>query len=701
MTALITLGLKEKLFSIKDNRIIYNIKNQKNYEFTDNTPEELVRAETLVKLIEEYKYELENIEFEVTSQQGGGNKFADIVIYYPNSNKAFLVLELKADSTKDSKEKIRRQARSYAKSEEIGAKYYAYRVGKGEIVLFKTNDDKKTVDKFPIVYNDEIIYTYFNEPEKVEKSSKYQPLIVSNPYELKRIFSLCHDEIWNGGERNAQDAFDEFSKMLFLKMYDELENIDDGEPYFFQTDTLESEESLKEKIVLKYDEALKKKKVNEEKEILTAINLNSTQIHFVVKELQQYSLIDTDNDPKGLAFETFIEHYMKGEFGQFFTPRNIVDFMLQISPINLDKKFNYKSTVLDPCCGSGSFLVHSMMNYKKKYPKAKLRNGMYQWQYFANHSIYGVELNDKISVTAKINFALHDDGHDNIQCSNGLNTDYKFSHLKEGVDLLLTNPPFGTAIKSKDYKDEEIEKYYSEDMELKEFRNYKGFELTAKVFDKIDVSRKKVKKLDVWQNSIASEMLFFELYYRVLKVGGVAQVVIPDGVLTNSSSQFFRDYLFEHFQIMAVISLPQFTFSHYGAGVKSSIIVLKKLSIEKTKKIQEKKKEYLEECLDEAEEGLLALEEEKKEVSKTKPKTEEEKQAKKEQSNMINEKIKDYKDDIYEKAQNRFKRNRKFQYPIFMAIAEHIGFDATGRETNKNDLPQIVEDYKVFYDENF
>jgi len=692
MNSLLNIGRKEKLFKIENERIFYNIKNQKDYKFDASTPEEKVRAETLVKLYQEYKYDLKDIEFEVSAQQGGGVKFADIVIYYPDG-KAFMVIELKEENTKDKEDKVQKQARSYAKTQEINAKYYAYRIGEREIVLFKTSDDK-AIDKFPITYNDEIIYTYFDEPENVVKESKFQPLIISNPYELKRIFSLCHDEIWNGGERNAQDAFDEFSKMLFLKMYDELENIKDKQPYFFQTDELQTDEELQKIILDKYKEALENKQVNKDKEILTAISLNKSQIHFVVKALQQYSLIDTDNDPKGLAFETFIEHYMKGEFGQFFTPRNIVDFMLQISPINLDDNFTYKSTVLDPCCGSGSFLVHSIMNYKNEYPKAKLKNGMFKWQYFANHSIYGVELNDKISVTAKINFALHDDGHDNIQCSNGLNTDYKFPNLKESIDLVLTNPPFGTAIKSKDYNEEEIEEYYKNDNELKEFRNYKSFELTSKVFDKIDILRNKVKKLDVWQNSISSEMLFFELYYRVLKVGGIVQVVIPDGVLTNSSSQFFRDYLFEHFKILAVISLPQFTFSHYGAGVKSSIIILKKLSIEDTHKIQEKKKENLEDVYDELGDGLEELEAEKRAISKDKSLSKDEK---KEQNDIINEKIKDYKDDIYEKAEAKFKRNKKFHYPIFMAIAENIGFDATGRETNKNDLPQIIEDYTEFY----
>ncbi|MDQ7085315.1 MAG: hypothetical protein Q9M36_10490 [Sulfurovum sp.] len=165
--------------------------------------------------------------------------------------------------------------------------------------------------------------------------------------------------------------------------------------------------------------------------------------------------------------------------------------------------------------------------------------------------------------------------------------------------------------------------------------------------------------------------------------------------LTNSSSQFFRDYLFEHFRILAVISLPQFTFSHYGAGVKSSIVILKKLSQEKTRKIQEKKKEYLEEAYYEhLEDGLLMLESQKAEISKNKTLLKEEK---KEQSDIINDKIKDHKEEIKEKAEMKFKRNKKFQYPIFMAIAEHIGYDATGRETTKDDLPQIIEDYKEFY----
>lgn len=693
MDDFIKIAKRNKIFSINDDRITYYLKNQKDYLYSESTPEEEVRAKTLVTLVQYYHYELQYIDFEVPAQQGGGDKFADIVIYYPNGD-AFMVIELKAENTKDSKDKIRKQARSYAKAEEINAKYYAYIIGSQNIVIYRTSKDTK-IDKLPINYNNEIIYTYFEDIDNIDKKSKYQPLASSTSHELKQIFNFCHDEIWNGGERNAQDAFDEFSKLLFLKMYDEIENITDAKAYFFQKHEVQTEEALQKVIVENYNKAIEKKKVNSEKVILTALTLNKHQIAFIVKLLQGISLIETDNDPKGLAFETFIEHYMKGEFGQFFTPRNIVDFMLKISPINLDPKFNHKSIVLDPCCGSGSFLVHSIMNYRKKTNDSRIRNGMFKWQYFANNSIYGIELNDKISVTAKINFALHDDGHDNIQCSNGLNTDFKFKSLKEQTDLILTNPPFGTAIKSKDYKDDEVKEYYELDQELKDFKNFKNFELTQKVFDKIDLFRGKVK-LGKLQNAIASEMLFFELYYRVLKEGGIAEVVIPDGVLTNSTSQFFRDYLMEHFQIIAVISLPQFTFSHYGAGVKSSVVMLRKLPKSTTIKIKEKKKEYLEEVLDDNLESLEAIEAEKKALNKKYSK--EQKEEKKIESDALNEKLKDLKEDIYEKVNNKFKKNKKFQYPIFMAIAEHIGFDATGRETEKNDLPYIIEEFREFYD---
>ncbi len=660
-------------------------------------------------MIEHYGYLPENIDFEVLAQQGSSGKTrADLVLYLPNG-KAFAVIETKKEDSEEKPDKVRRQSRSYARSEEIDCQYYAYRIGIDPLVTFKIPNSKEQKDRkvnFPFDYTKTVVYAFLEDKRTLESHQKhYQNLIQSTPYELKQIFKRCHDEIWNGGEKNAQDSFDEFSKMLFLKMYDEMEN--EGKhstPYFFQTSEVQTDEELKDLIESRYSEALQKKKVNSDnKEILTPLNLNKHQIRFIVEELQKFSLINTDNDPKGLAFETFVEHYMKGEFGQFFTPRNIVDFMVKVSPIWGDN-FNQYSTVLDPCCGSGSFLVHSIMNFREKVNHKKEK-----WQYFANNSVYGVELNDKISVTAKVNLALHDDGHDNVTCSNGLNSDFKFDSLSDNTDLILTNPPFGTKVKSKDYSEKEIEDYYKVDRELKDFLNFKDYDLTRKVFDEVDRIRGKVKKLDIFQAQISSEMLFFELYYRMLRVGGFAGVVIPDGVLTNSTSQFFRDYLSEHFQILAVVSLPQFTFSHYGAGVKSSILMLRKISIEKTNEIKSAKESYLKESVDKIELKLDSLEKEKKELDKRFAKivgvdkltkdikdSEQFKEWKKSENDRLTEEINELKESALSEATEKFKSDDRFQYPIFMAIAETIGYDATGRETGKNDLDEIVPELRKF-----
>jgi type I restriction enzyme M protein len=711
---LIKLGIEQRYFSIdsENNQIEYFIKN--NHKFKYSNPEEQVRAKTLVELIENYGYSPKNIDFEVSAQQGGDGKTrADIVIYHENQNIAYAVVEIKKQDTEEKLDKIIKQARSYAVSKEINCNIYAYKIGVDPIVTYlvkgKNGRKDEKQNNFKFDYDKDIVYAFLKKDTSIEEKNKhYSNLVKSTPHDLKEIFKRCHDEIWNGGEKNAQDSFDEFSKILFLKMYDEMETEDKhGEKYFFQTNEFQTEEDLKNLIEEKYNEAIKNKKVNENDQIiLTPLNLNKSQIKFIVLELQKYSLINTDNDPKGLAFETFIEHYMKGEFGQFFTPRNIVDFMLKVSPIN-GNKFNKESKVLDPCCGSGSFLVHSIMNFRNKFPEKE------KWSYFANNSVYGIELNDKISVTAKVNLALHDDGHDNVVCSNGLNADFKFTNLAENIDLILTNPPFGTKVKIKqDEKDkafEKINEYYKNDKDLKDFLNFKGYSLTKKVFDKIDEVRGKIKKLDVFQDSISSEILFFELYYRMLKVGGIAQVVIPDGVLTNSTSQFFRDYLSEHFKILAVISLPQFTFNHYGAGVKSSILIIQKIDKNQTAEIKKFRKNNLKNSVDLAVKELEKLEKEKNNLDKTYAQkllltslskeikeTDAYKKWKKDQSDQINAQIKELKNNIETEAENLFKKESKFNYPIFMAIAENIGFDATGRDTNKNDLIEISEKLKEF-----
>jgi type I restriction enzyme M protein len=248
--------------------------------------------------------------------------------------------------------------------------------------------------------------------------------------------------------------------------------------------------------------------------------------------------------------------------------------------------------ILDPACGSGGFLLNSM-DFIREYAQKEYEDVIeaYRvWHDFAKDNVYGIEINDQIARVCKMNMIIHDDGHSNIISVDTLQEIDKTQKIHKGFkknnfDLILTNPPFGATVKLS-------EKPYLENYSLG-----KG---------------KKTQK---------TEILFIERCLDFLKPGiGTMAIVMPDGILTNSSLQYVRNYIMQSTQILAVVSLPQFAFSHFGAVVKSSLLFLRKI-------------------------------------------------------------------DVGEDLGN---------YPIFMAIAEHIGYDSTGRKDPINDLDKIYKEYQTF-----
>lgn len=725
MESLLQKGVEKGLVQISpENKKIFYTHLNKSFELK---PEEYIRAYTFIELVLNYGYKKENIRFEVQAQQGGnGETRADIVLNYPNKKGIFAVIEVKEPESKDKPDKIRKQARGYAISEEINARCYAYRIGINPMTVFMIKDsgEHSEIPHLPFDYENSVIYAYINHRPIPKECKHFQSLKVSSPHELKQIFEQCHNIIWNMGEKGDEAANTEFNKLLFLKMFDELKQDEKHlSPYFFQTHSTETKELLFERIKREYRNAKKESKVEG---LLTEININKHQLYKIVKKIEGISLIATDNDPKGLAFETFRENHMKGDFGQFFTPRNIVDFMLKISPIIWDDNFRKTSKILDPCCGTGSFLIQAIATYKSKFPKT--------WKEFANSSVFGIELNDSISISAKINFALHDDGHDNVRHENGLNA---YRSLGCDFDLILTNPPFGG---------QSVENYGASNSidatDPKQFYGFEDYEITKKRIDEIDKLRSKVSESNEHILKISPQIIFFELYHKMLKVGGVVVAVVPDGLLTNPSEQYFRDWILEHFKILGVVSLPQFTFTKYGASVKSSVLIIKKLDYAITTKIQFDKRKYLLIAVQEKEKEMLEIEQEKKEIPnlyediksllidqeeaiellKNKlsdqktykdnlkqvhlifkykideiKKTDEYLKWKKVYADNLNDKLKSLKEACYDVAQTNFhKFHNEYDYSIFMAIAEHIGYDATGKPTRQNELDNIAKSFLEF-----
>ena len=270
--------------------------------------------------------------------------------------------------------------------------------------------------------------------------------------------------------------------------------------------------------------------------------------------MEAISFSKTDLDTKGVAFEQFMDGFFKGDFGQYFTPREIIAFAADMTRPKADE------LVLDPACGSGGFLLYALDKVRREaaeYHKPGSVEHYTHWHDFAEKNLYGVEINDEIARVAKMNMILHDDGHSNVIGEDALDRLEQVrkrtgnNGFKEGrFDLILTNPPFGAQVNL-------TERPYLSDYAL-------GIQEDAK-------GRSKARK------NQKTEILFIERIWQFLKPGtGRAAVVLPDGILTNSSLQYVRDFLLERFQLLAVVSLPQTAFAHFGAGVKASVVFLRR-----------------------------------------------------------------------------------------------------------------------------
>lgn len=548
-------------------------------------PEEKVRAEYYVDLIEKYQYPVNRIELEEEMPDRTPERYADIVVYQDDEQKKpYIVVECKKDGISDAEfEQATKQAIANARI--LHAPYAICVAGNTRRAMETAawNDiepEQATITDIPISYGKVEEFRY-------KKGDTNWDLKVLDKSELKRALEKSHNTLWAGGKRNPTVAFDELCKIIFVKIRDEKRGRKTGEYYDFQIKTHEKAESVYNRINEIYLEA----KAKDPEVFKESLRIEPEELYTVVGHLQSLSLNKTDLDTKGVAFEQFMEDFFKGKSGQYFTPREIVNFAVKMMEIKND------DLVLDPACGSGGFLLHTLDEVRQQaeeyYGNDEGEKYRY-WHDFAQNNLFGIEINDSIARVAKMNMIIHDDGHTNVIGFDALEDIAKMTvkntgFAKDKFDVIVTNPPFGATVKR------------SEHPYLEQFR--------------LGKNGKKERP------NQKTEILFIERCIDFLKSGtGQMAIVLPDGILTNSSQQYVRDFLMEHCQILAVISLPQFAFSHFGAGVKSSLVFVRK----------------------------------------------------------------------------QVKNEKLVRYKIFMAIAEHIGYDATGKKDVRNDLYQIYEEYKKF-----
>ena len=627
------------------------IKNGKIYSFIRDkwlvcTPEEEVRQGFIHTLINKFGYLPDQIGEEVqvnNSQRGQGQARADIVVWRSVEDKikqksAFIVVECKAENVKIHEEDYY-QGYNYAAW--AGASFFVT-TNNRETKYFnvdKTMMPKKLEEIVTIPKADEA------DNEKRIKEILSQTKTFSRE-EFTTMLLKCHNIIRNNDKLSPEAAFDEISKILFIKINYEREQ--KGKE-IFTVDEYERRETLHEKEIrpnlkgtskdlpymqfmfLNTKEQFKNDHLFEENEI---IKIRETSFKAILKLLEKYNLSDTSDDVKGIAFEQFLGRTFRGELGQFFTPRTIVDFMTEI----LDPQEG--EFICDPCCGSGGFLIKAFDYVKEKiereiqekkdifkvqlmaeYPedmsesqqielnekidkvfkqlnrelehiRAENPNEYSRLDALSYKSIFGTDANPRMARTSKMNMIMHGDGHGGVHHHDGL---ININGIFEGrFDVILTNPPFGASVGKDQYiewddieRDQKRIAHYKKEYGVEYETQLKELQRIADIVPGDDKKLKKEKSLlnfyETGKMSALTEVLFIERCIRLLKPGGRMGIVLPEGVLNNSNLQKIREYFEGKAKIILICSIPQDVFIKAGATVKPSLVFLKKFTEEESK----------------------------------------------------------------------------------------------------------------------
>lgn len=368
--------------------------------------------------------------------------------------------------------------------------------------------------------------------------------LLSKEDNLLRRFEEIHDYIYSNDGLSPQQTLEEFVKLLFVKVFDESKNLQQ-----FSITAEEWSQINSGKIVNSFQERLSKLfndtvgEFNEVFELKDQIKLSETTLGFIVNKLQTVSLLNSSFDAKGLAFQKFLSHHEKDGLGQFFTPEPVVEFCVKmIQP-------RAEDSIIDPACGSGGFLM-SALNFIRKNEQNNVTKALKVGK------LAGIDISKSVVRIAKMKLILESQEAANILCMNALDDidSIKLSfNMKEGFDIVLTNPPFGAKITSRAM--------------LSKFELGHKWTRFARDF----------YKTNTLASSQSAEILFIERCLQLLKEGGRMAIVLPNGNLENPSLEYLRTYIKQNAKILAIINLPSETFIPYGTGVKTSILFLEKV----------------------------------------------------------------------------------------------------------------------------
>lgn len=406
--------------------------------------------------------------------------------------------------------------------------------------------------------------------------------------ELASTFQKLHQEIWKSEKKGPSAAFQELIKIFFVKIrkdraiHEKLGR--NPKPKYKDVVFSQNWIASQTECLNPVNQILFRNLVSDlEKDIISGkkkrffdtdenINISAATMKKVVKEIENIDLFGMEEDVHGRMFETFLDATIRGkDIGQFFTPRDVVDLMVELGDPQANK--DKVSKVLDACCGSGGFLIASLSRMLKQLSNLKgisKREKAELEEIVKTKSVYGIDAGSDPSMykIARMNMYLHGDGGSNIYYADSLDkgigriggenieVDKQIEELRtmilekgEKFDLILSNPPFSLQYARENQEQAQILNQYSLSRDITE----------GKII-----------------NKLISSVMFIERYKDLISNDGLIAAVIDDSVLSGASYKHVRDYIRQNFLIYAIISLPGDAFRRASARVKTSIILLKK-----------------------------------------------------------------------------------------------------------------------------
>ncbi len=525
------------------------------------TPEECVRQLYLDTLINNYDYPVDRIQLEYPVKFGREEKRADIVIFDKDrASVPYIIVELKKPKLKDGKE----QLKSYCNA--TGSPIGVWT--NGSSISYYNRKDPNYFEDIPNIPKasqklSDILTKRWTIEDLVEKDK-----LVNERKSLKNLILEMEDEVLaNAGV----DVFEEVFKLIFTKLFDEMESGRNKDRTLEFRNYGYTETELKREIDALFDKAKEKWEGVFSQD--AKITLTPSHLSVCVSSLQDVKLFNSNLEVVDEAFEYLINKSSKGEKGQYFTPRYVIDMCV--------KMLNPKETetIIDTAAGSCGFPVHTIFYVWQKILERKglgkshlftLEKKDAECTDYVQQKVFAIDFDERAVRVARTLNLIAGDGQTNVLHLNNLDYErwdertkddeawqnvyyegwrklkklrkHEKSNQDFNFDILMANPPFAGDIKE------------------------------SRIIAKYELGKNAKGK---YQSSVGRDVLFIERNLNFLKDGGRMAIVLPQGRFNNSSDKHIRDFIAERCRILAVVGLHGNTFKPH-TGTKTSVLFVQK-----------------------------------------------------------------------------------------------------------------------------